>query len=37
MFFAKCGKKLQPDANFCGNCGHEIDKKNLKTKRILWE
>ena len=26
MFCIKCGKKLQPEANFCGNCGHEIDK-----------
>ena len=26
MFCIKCGEKLQPEANFCGNCGHEIDK-----------
>ena len=26
MFCIKCGEKLQPEAIFCGNCGHELDK-----------
>lgn len=31
MFCIKCGVKLQPEAVFCGNCGHEIDKTASET------